>query len=95
MLGTGLWVWDSQAKLFRYGSVDNYGMIMTGTARYDDKAGIWHMKGETHDTVHGQKSSGEGTLKMPDANTMEWSFAEWDCLHLTKIMEMKGTSHRK
>jgi hypothetical protein len=95
MLGTGLWIWDAQAKLFRYGSTDNYGMVVTGTGRYDAKTKTWHMKGTSQDTVRGQKSSGEGTLKMPDANTMEWSWAEWDALHLSKMMEMKGTSHRK
>ncbi len=95
MVGTGLWVWDARAKLFRYSSADNYGMIMTGTGRYDEKTRTWHMKGSSQDTVRGHRSVGEGTLKMPDANTMEWSWTEWDSLHLTKFMEMKGTSHKK
>lgn len=95
MAGTGLWLWDTQAKQYRYGSADNYGMIMTGTARYDEKTKTWHMKGGSHDTLHGHNGVGEGTLKMPDANTMEWTWTEWDGLHLIKFMEMKGTSHRK
>jgi hypothetical protein len=95
MAGTGVWIWDQHAKKFRYGSADNYGMVMTGTGRYDEKTKTWHMKGNSCDTVHGQRSCGEGTLKMPDANTMEWSWTEWDGLHLIKFMEMHGTSHRK
>lgn len=95
MVGTGLWVWDPQAKLFCYTSSDNYGMIMTGTCRYDAKTGIWHMKGRTRDTVRGEQSVGEGTLKMVDANTMEWNFAGWDSLHLVRYMEFSGTSRRK
>ncbi len=95
MVGTALWTWDPQHKRFQYYSADCFGMIMTGTAHYDAKTGIWHMKGQTNDTVRGQKSNGEGTLKSIDKNTMEMTWSEWDCLHLTKFMEMKGTSHRK
>ena len=95
MVGTGIWVWDGHEKLFRYISADNYGMLMKGTMCYDAKTETWHMKGKTCETIHGHESVGEGTLKMVDANTMEWQMSEWDALHLCKIMEMKGTSHRK
>jgi hypothetical protein len=96
MTGTGLWVYDSHEKDFKYGSADNYGMIMVGSGKYDAKTQTWHMKGTSHETIHGQQSVGEGTLKFIDANTMEWHWTEWDsCLHLMKFMEMTGTSHRK
>ncbi len=96
MVGTGLWTWNPQRKLFQYYSADNYGMIMTGTGRYDAATKTWHMKGQSQDTRHGQRSVGEGTLKLVDPNTMEWHWTEWDsCLHLMKFMEMKGTSHKK
>lgn len=95
MLGTGLWTWNPQRKLFQMYSVDNYGMIMTGTGRYDAATATWHMKGQTQDTRHGQRSVGAGTIKLVDPTTMEWHWTEWDGLHLTKFMEMRGTSHKK
>jgi len=95
MFGTGLWTYDSQARQFKYTSADNYGMVMSGTGTYDAKTQTWHLKGSTRETIHGNQSSGEGTLKFTSPNTMEWHWTEWDGLHLIKFMEMKGTSHRK
>jgi len=95
MSGASLWCYDSQAKQFKYTGTDNYGMIMTGSGKFDAKTQTWHLKGASRETIHGNQSVGEGTLKFVNPSTMEWQWTEWDGLHLIKFMEMKGTSHRK
>ena len=95
MFGTGAWVWDGKAKVFRFGMADNYGMLMGGTGKYDAKTRTWHMSGHTRDTIHGQSSCGHGTMEMVDANTMKFHWVETDGLGLMKYFEMNGTSKRK
>jgi hypothetical protein len=95
MVSASFWTWNPQRKLFEFYGADNFGMIMTGTGKYDAATRTWHMKGETNDTVHGRKSSGEGTMKVLDKNSLEFNWVEWDCLHMSKFMEMKGTSRRQ
>ena len=96
MMGLAVWTWDPQIKKFRLWGSDNYGMVMTGTATYDAPTKTWHMQGNTSAPARGEKSYGEGTLKMSTGNTMEWNWTEWDCnWKCQKYMEMHGTSHRK
>ncbi len=40
-------------------------------------------------------SVGHGNAKYLDANTMEWTWSEWDELKLMKFMEMKGVNKRQ
>lgn len=95
MLGMGIWSWDAKARKYRMSWFDNYGGIGSGTATYDEPTRTWRMKSRGYYSTTGHKSVGEGTIRMVDDATMEWTFTEWDSLKLMKFMEMKGTSRRK
>ncbi len=94
-VGDGMYTWNASAKRFEFYSVNDHGEIETGTGRYDAGKQMWYMTASATDTVRGGTHNSEGTLRMPDKNTMEFDFAAWGPLHLSKVVEMKGTAKRK
>ena len=84
------WTYDINAKKYRSTFVDSMGMTGMGEARYDEQAKTWHMTANSYGPW-GQ-SQMNGTLRFINADTMEWNMTE--CMGLTKIMDMKGTSKR-
>lgn len=93
--GLGIYTWDPQDKVFRTFWFSNMGEMEHGTMRYDEATHTWTMKGEGQNLVTGERTRGKGTCKASDANTMEWTGAQYDSWGWTKKMEMKGTSKRK
>lgn len=83
--GVGMWAWDAEAKKFRTFWADSMGESGDGSAWYDEQARLWRMSSD----------HGDGTMKMLDANTLEWNWTEYTPgLFRQKMMEMKGTSKR-
>lgn len=93
MHGIGIWTWDPKANKYRNYWFDNLGSTGSGTSTYNEGTLTWHMK--TKGTGPMGETVGEGTVKMRDNNSMEWTFSEWNAWKTQKIMEMKGTSRRK
>jgi hypothetical protein len=95
MSGMGIYMYNTREKEFKSAYVNNMGGTAHGELKYDDKTKSWKMtmKGRMMDGA--DMTTGEGTFKMPDANTMEWTWTEWDSWHLTKMGEGKGIMHRK
>ncbi|MCC7291014.1 MAG: DUF1579 family protein [Phycisphaerales bacterium] len=91
--GIGVWSYDSGSGRYRIYWFDSFGSTNTGWATHDEKTDTWHFKGQGN--MGGKTSVIEGTARMIDKNTMEWSHIEWDSWKLKKMMEMKGTSRRK
>lgn len=95
MCGVDIMRWDPKAKKYCGWSVDNHGGTSTGTGTYDEATHTWHFKGKSHNPFTGKSHVGEGTGKMVDDNTQEWTWTRWDCWKLKKLMEGKSTSRRK
>ena len=95
MRGLAIWTWDAKAKKYRIWSFDNGGYCESASAKYDQDTKTWHIKGKSGNTVTGEKFVGKGSYKMVDADTQEWNYTVWDGWKLRKLMEFKGTSHRK
>lgn len=93
MHGIGIWRWNAGAKKFDTFWTSDFGDVGHGQAWYDAETKTWHMRGKGD--MGGHTSVGEGTMKMVDNNTMEWSWVEWNSWKTEKTMEMKGTSKRK
>lgn len=93
MRGVEMWRWDPARKKYATFWTDNFGGMGHGWAKYDPATKTFTMKargtGPMGDTVM------EGTTKMLDNNTMEWSFTEWDSWKLKKHVDAKGKSIRK
>ena len=95
MAALGVWSWDSKIRKFRIWWFNSDGSVSTGTGVYDEAAKSWDMTAEGRCPVTGQKWVGEGTMKMADKNTMQWSEVQYDSWKLKRQMENKGTLHRK
>lgn len=95
MKGLAIWTWDAKAKKYRTWSFDNGGYQESATAKYDQETRTWHFKGKSGNTVTGKKSVGKGSSQMVDDDTQEWNYTVWDGWKLRKLMEFKGTSHRR
>lgn len=90
-----IWTWDAKAKKYRFYGFGNWGGIFTGTATYDEPSKTWRLKGKSRCNITGDKTVSKGQMTFVDDDTMQWDFTEWSAFPRFKIMEMKGTSHRK
>jgi hypothetical protein len=95
MSGLGIWSWDSKTKKYRTWWFDSQGSVTTATGVYNEETKSWNMTSEGRCPVTGQKQVGEGTMKMTDKSTIQWSEVQYDGWKLKKQMEMKGTLRRK
>lgn len=88
--GIGVWTYDPKIKKYRNWWFDSMGSNGDGTSTYDAETKTWTMHATSH-SADGS-STGKGTIKLIDENTMEWTWTEY--VGLTKFMEIKGTSTR-
>jgi hypothetical protein len=95
MVGREVWTYDPSIGKFRTWWFDDWGMTGEGKAWHDATTGVWHMKGHGYNTVDGRKTMMKGTMKPIDANTLEWTWSEYDSLGLIKFMDMTGVSKRQ
>lgn len=88
--GHETWTYDTHDKVYRSTWVDSMGMSGMGVSKYDEKSDTWRMTATSHGPWG--KSTIKGSLRFPNADTMEWEWTERS--GLMKVMEMKGTSSR-
>ncbi|MFQ5494795.1 MAG: DUF1579 family protein, partial [Phycisphaerae bacterium] len=93
MTGMETWVYDSHDKVYRSTWVDSMGSLGTGSARYNEDTRTWRMRATSHGPMG--KTVWKSTVRMVDANTMEFEGAEYAMGGLMKTMEMSGTSRRR
>ena len=92
-VGHTIWTYDEGANCYRTSWFGNDGAVGNGTVRYDKKNDQWNMTGKTK-TAMGDMH-GKGTMRVTDKDTMEWCWAEYDGLGITKMADMCGTMRRK
>lgn len=93
MKGMETWMYDAKAKKYRTLWVDSMGSLGVGTATRYKKTDTWTLKGTSYGPFG--KTTGKGTLKFADPNTMEWTWKDYAFGGLIKVSEMYGTSKRK
>ena len=93
--GIGIYSYDCREKEFNYRYYGEHGDTMHGELDYNEKTGVWTMETKGYDPMMKMTTSGKGTFKFPDNQTIEWTWKEWDGLHLTKLFEGHGTVRRK
>ncbi len=88
-----MWVYDVKGKKFRMFWADTMGGFGTGTLRYNKKTDVWHTNASINSRFG--KTTGKGTIKFTDPDTMEWRWNEYAMGGLVKTMSLTGTSRRK
>jgi len=91
--GMSIWSWDPAIRKYRMWWFDSLGETSEATVTYNEKTKTWHMKASGQ--KYGSTTAGRGTLKHIDADTLEWTWKEYDPLGLIQFADMKGTSRRK
>jgi hypothetical protein len=88
--GLETWTYDIHAKKYRSTFVNSMGMLGMAESRYDEKTDTWHFTGTCYEPWG--KMQMKGTLRLIDADTLEWKMTEY--MGLTKTVEMSGTDKR-
>ena len=91
----GIYSYDYREKEFKYRSIGENGETMHGDLDYNENTGVWTMETKGYNPMMKMAVTGKGTFRFPDANTIEWTWKEWDGLHLGKLFEGHGTVKRK
>lgn len=91
MVGKGLWSWDDQHNRFHTYWVDSMGSTYTGWAKYNKNDNEWHMYAKGRSAMG--ESTGRGTMRFIDNDTMEWHWKE--TAGLMTVFEGHGTSTRQ
>ena len=94
MRGYGYWRWDPEAKHYATMWFESDGGVNEGVVTYNEATQMWKFIGKSHNPYTGMKTVGEGTMKVVDDRTMEWTWeAEIPSLFGAKpLMKMQGTS---
>ena len=93
LTGMSIWTWDPSRKKYRMWWFDSFGETSEAMVTYNEATETWHMSGTGQ--KWGYNTRGRGTLRRIDADTLEWTWQEWDRLGLFKLADMKGLSRRQ
>ena len=93
MTGMSIWSWDPLIKKYRMKWFDSIGETLEAVITYNEATQIWHMKGKGQ--KFGIKTSGRGTMRRIDDDTLEWTWKEYDAFGIIQLAHMKGISRRK
>jgi len=93
MTGMSIWTWDPTVRKYRMWWFDSFGETSEATASYNETTRTWHMKARGQ--KYGHATTGKGTLRQIDENTLEWTWKEYAGLGLIKLADMKGISRRQ
>lgn len=92
---TGLWTFNPKTRRYVWTMFNSWGYPQSGTAKYDDSTRTWTMRYRCVG-LDGTGSYGRYTMKVVDADTLEWRQREWaDPMYLILKMELRGTYKRR
>lgn len=89
-----LYGWDADKCDYKVAYFSSMGEGNMGHMKWDEKKGAFTMRAKGKNPMTHQTTTFEMEIRMPDSNTMNFCFAEWDGLHLKKMGEGKGTAKR-
>jgi hypothetical protein len=93
--GLAIYSYNPREKQFEYQFYGNNGETSSGDMTYSEKKKDWTLRVRSHNPFTGQPTVGEGKFTMPDPNTIEWAWKEWDALKLQKHVDGKGIVKRE
>lgn len=89
-----IYSWDSDKCEYMVAYFSSMGEGNVGYMKWDEKKGAFMMRGKGKNPMTHQTTIFEMEMRMPDNNTMTFSWSEWDGLHMKKMGEGKGTAKR-
>lgn len=92
MKGTTLWTYDSAIGKYRMWWFDTLGETSAVVAAFDERSQMWRMKAAGQ--KYGRRTSGRGTIRRIDENTLEWTWDEASASGLIRFAKMHGISRR-
>jgi hypothetical protein len=90
--GTTLWTYDPAIGKYRMWWFDTLGETSSVVATFDDRSQTWRMKAAGQ--KYGRRTSGRGTIRRIDNNTLEWTWDEASGSGLIRFAKMRGISRR-
>ncbi len=90
--GKTLWAWDAALGKYRMWWFDTLGETSEVVATFNQRTDTWHMKAKGQ--KYGRHTSGSGTIRRIDENTLEWTWNEASASGLIRFAKMRGTSRR-
>jgi hypothetical protein len=91
--GTSIWSFDPAAGKYHMWWFDSLGETSHAVITFDPRADAWFMR--TRGRKYGYATSGRGTLRHLDDDTLEWTWQEFDATGLFRLADMKGVSRRR
>jgi|CXWL01.1.fsa_nt_gi hypothetical protein len=92
MKGKTLWAWDAALGKYRMWWFDTLGETSEVVATFNERTNTWRMKARGQ--KYGRHTSGRGTIRRIDENTLEWTWNEASASGLIRFAKMRGTSRR-
>ena len=92
MSGVSVWSYDARSRRYEMHWFDSFGESAKGTARFDAKKNSWEMRVRGRNAV--TDIAADGTIRIVDDNTLEWTWKQYDAWHFIKFADMKGRSVR-
>jgi hypothetical protein len=91
--GTSIWSYEPGANKYHMWWFDSLGETSHAVITFNHRTDTWHMR--TRGRKYGYATSGRGTLRHVDDDTLEWTWQEFDGTGLFKLADMKGVSRRR
>jgi len=93
LTGFTIWTWDEAIGKYRMWWFDSMGEFSQGIVTYDESKKQWRIK--TSGSKYGYNTSGRGTIRQIDKDTLEWTWREGDGWGLMTFADMHGVSTRR
>lgn len=93
LTGFTVWTWDEAIGKYRMWWFDSMGEFAEGIVTYDESSKAWQIK--TTGSKYGYSTSGRGTIRQIDGDTLEWTWREGDGWGLMRLADMRGVSTRR
>ncbi len=90
--GKTMWAWDPAMGKYRMWWFDTLGETSEVVATFNERTDTWRMKAKGQ--KYGQHTSGRGTIRRVDDDTLEWTWNEASASGLVRFAKMRGTSRR-
>lgn len=93
MSGVSVWSYDPRAGTYEMHWFDSFGESAKGWARYDERRREWRMRVRGRNAV--TDIVADGTIRIIDDDTVEWTWKQYDAWHIIRFADMKGRSVRE
>lgn len=92
MTGVSIWTWDDARNRYSISWFDSFGETATGHGRYDEATRTWHFQTKGRSSLC--DIFAKGTIRVVDADTLEWTYDQWDSWRIMRFSKMYGKSER-